>query len=414
MWVGLLFSIMSTSAFLQQQEIEALGSSTVDSQTTLETYRTLTIHCLVAGDYLRPSRFTIETLTLHFAVDQNVNMDTSIGNWVLIGVVIRIALRMGLHRDPSHWPNIRPLQAELRRRIWIALYQMDYFTSTQIGLPRIIKDSQCDTRPPAHLFDDDIGFEHDEIPPERTLTDYSPLLHIIQRNSIIKVSAEIYDAAEVVPPTSATIAVLRAKLQKAIDDLPEWLKYKPLETAIADSPVTILNRMFLDILIQKAIYLLHRHSFIKGSAGEESTKSNDICIQSALEILEHQRRMSEETQPGGLMFSIRWKVASSLSHEFLQATMMLCFALSRINDGDSGTSNTCALHRRGDIVEALTSAKSLWEKIADRSVEAQKAAKAITKVLKQDMSKSSMPAWTPSGGKETCIHLVLDLMLVSP
>lgn len=414
MWVGLLFSMMSTSAFLQQQEVEALGLSIVDSQTTLDTYRTLTIHCLVAGDYLRPSRYTIETLTLHFAVDQNVNMDADIGNWVLIGVVIRLALRMGLHRDPSHWPTIRPLQAELRRRIWIALYQMDYFTSTQIGLPRIIKDSQCDTRPPAHLFDDDIGFEHDEIPPERPLTDHSPLLYMIQRNSIIKVSAEIYDAAEAAPPTSATIAVLSAKLQKAIDALPEWLKYKPLETAIVETPVTLLNRMFIDILIQKAIYLLHRHSFTKGSTGEESTRSNDICIQSALAILEHQRRMTEETQPGGLMFSIRWKIASSLNHEFLQATMMLCFALSRINDGDAEMSNSCPLHRRDDIVEALTSAKGLWEKNADRSIEAQKAAKAITKVLKQDMGESSMPPWTPSDGKETYTILVLGLILVSP
>ena len=122
----------------------------------LETYRTLTIHCLVAGDYLRPNSYTIETLTLYFAIDQNVNLDTHIGNWILIGVVIRIAMRMGLHRDPSHWPNIRPLQVELRRRVWITLYQMDFFTSTQVGLPRIIKDSQCDARPPVHLFEHDI------------------------------------------------------------------------------------------------------------------------------------------------------------------------------------------------------------------------------------------------------------------
>ena len=72
-------------------------------RTCWRTYRILTIHCLVAGDYLRPSKYTIETLTLHFAVNQNMNRDTYIGNWILIGVVIRIAMRMGLHRDPSHW-----------------------------------------------------------------------------------------------------------------------------------------------------------------------------------------------------------------------------------------------------------------------------------------------------------------------
>ncbi|KAJ9134322.1 Transcription factor [Pleurostoma richardsiae] len=398
MWIGLLFSVMSMSAFLQQQDVEGLGLSAVESVNMLETYRTLTIQCLVAGDYLRPSRYTIETLTIHFAVDQNTNLDTSLANWILIGVVIRIALRMGLHRDPSHWPDIRPLQAELRRRLWITLYQMDFFTSTQVGLPRIIKDSQCDTRPPAHLFDSDIGFEHDEIPPERPLTDPSPLLFVISRDTIIKVAAEIYDATEAGPPSPATIAELGAKLEGAIEAVPTCLKYKPLETPIAENPATILHQMFLDILIHKAIYLLHRRSFVKGSFGKESARSNELCIKSALAILEHQRRMSEETQAGGLMFGIRWKVATSLNHEFLQATMMLCFALSRYNEEHPDRTDYGPLPNRDAIVEALAVAKLQWEKITDRSIEAQRATKAIATVLRQDLDISSTPTLTTSDG----------------
>jgi hypothetical protein len=60
---------MSISAFLQQQDVGALSPYAVETQETLETYRTFTIHCLVAVDYLQPNRYTIETLTLHFAVD---------------------------------------------------------------------------------------------------------------------------------------------------------------------------------------------------------------------------------------------------------------------------------------------------------------------------------------------------------
>jgi Fungal specific transcription factor domain len=392
--------MMSMSAFLQQQDVGALDLSTVEAQDKLETYRTLTIHCLIAGDYLRPRRYTIETLALHFAVDQNVNLDTDIGNWILIGVVIQLALRVGLHRDPSHWPNIRPLQAELRRRLWMALYQMDFFTSTQVGLPRIIKDSQCDARPPAHLIDHDAGFEHDEIPPERPLTEPSPLLYIIQRHNVIKVAAEIYDATEAAPPSSTTIASLGAKLESVIDAIPAWLRHKSLEAEITDNPVTILHRMFLDILIYKAVYLLHRRSFVNGSIGEESKKSNQLCIEAALAILEHQRRMNEEIQPGGLMFNIRWKVASSLNHEFLQATMMLCFALNKeLNGRGVGTTDSCTLHRRDDILEALTAAKGLWEKNANRSIEARRAAEAITTVLQQDLDKSSAPTWTAPEGE---------------
>ncbi|KAF4954053.1 hypothetical protein FSARC_12266 [Fusarium sarcochroum] len=389
-WVGLLFGIMSMSVFLQKQDLGACGLSAPESQATLETYRTLTIHCLVAGDYLRSSRYTVETLMLHFAVDQEVNVDTYIGNWVLLGVIVRVAMRMGLHRDPSHWPNIRPLQAELRRRIWMALYSMDFFTSTQVGLPRIIKDSQCDARPPSYLLDSDIGFEHDTLPPERPSTDPSMLAFNIQRHWVIKVAAEIYDTTEAGPPSSAVIVALESKLEKAVDTLPEWLKPKSLEESIADSPSVILQRMMLDIIIQKAIYLLHRHSFVNGSSGEEIPRSHEVCIKAALAILEHQRRMNEETQPGGLMYGIRWRVAAPLNHEFLQATMMLCFALSR-SDAKR------ALHRRDDILEALIAAKEVWEKKPEGSVEAQRAAKAITVMLEQDRKSSVTTSAAPAG-----------------
>ncbi|KAJ4070234.1 hypothetical protein NW753_001108 [Fusarium oxysporum] len=379
---------MSMAVSLQKKEAGVHGVSASELQTTLDTYRTLTIHCLVAGDYLRSSAHTVETLILHFAVDQEADADANIGNWVLMGVIIRIAMRMGLHREPSHWPNIRPLQAELRRRAWTALYSIDFFTSTQIGLPRIIKDSQCDTRPPSYLLDSDIGFEHNTLPPERPHSEPSMLAFNIHRHGVIKVAAEIYDTTEAGPPSPATIATLQAKLERATDSLPDWLRLKPLEESIADSPATILNRMMLDIITQKAIYLLHRHSFVRGSAGEESVGSNEICIKAALAILEHQRRMNEETQPGGLMYNIRWRVAAPLRHEFMQATMMLCFALSRYDAGRD-------LHRRSDILRALILAKDIWETRSDQSLEAQRAVKAISVMLEQDR-KSSVSVSSPS------------------
>lgn len=267
----------------------------------------------------------------------------------------------------------------------MALYQMDFFTSTQVGLPRIIKDSQCDTRPPAHLFEDDIGLEHDEMPPERPLTEQTAFLYVIQRNTIIKVAAEIYDVTEAGPPSSATIAMLEAKLEKAIDAIPPWLRYRSLETAIVDNPLNMMNQIFLDVIIHKSVYLLHRRSFIRGSVGGDNNKSKERCINAAMAILEHQRRISEEIQPGGLMFGNRWKITSSIRHEFLQATMMLCFALGRFNDDYVGTT------RRADIVEALTVAKGVWEKNVGRSLEAQRAANAIAIVLQQDLAKSSAP-----------------------
>ncbi|KAH8659853.1 fungal-specific transcription factor domain-containing protein [Xylariales sp. PMI_506] len=394
MWVGLLFSILSMSALIQRRDIEALGLSTEESQGTLDTYRWLTIQCLVAGDYLHTTKYTLETLALHFSVDQNINMDTSIGNWILVGVVFRVALRMGLHRDPAHWPNIRPLQAELRRRLWLILYQMDFFISTQVGLPRSIKDSQCDTRLPKHLLENDLTPDSEEMPSQRPLTEATPLLHAIQRHSIIKIAAEIYDATEAGPPSPLAITTLGAKLKRVVDSLPTSARYQPLDAAVTDNPGTIVNQILLDILIHKATYLLYRRSFVKDLRGEEAENSNELCINAALAILEYQRKINEEIQPGGLFYGIRWKIATPLNHEFLQATMMLCFAVHRINERCSGKATAAALQRRDGIVEALIQAKYVWEVIADTSSEAREASAAIATVLQQASAKASGQSFT--------------------
>ncbi|CAG7565113.1 unnamed protein product [Fusarium equiseti] len=384
-WVGLLFSIMSMSASIQKTELGVHDPSSQELQATLETFRTLTIHCLVAGDYLHASGYVVETLMLHFAIDQHANIATHMGSWVLMGVIIRVAMRMGLHREPSHWPGIRPLRAELRRRAWTFLYSVDFFTSTQVGLPRIIKDSQCDTRPPSYLLDSDISTDSDALPPERPFSEPSMLAFHIKRHGVIKVAAEIYDTTEAGPPSPAVVTALEAKLQSVVDALPNWLKPKPLKESIADSPSIILNRMMLDIIIQKAMYLLHRHSFINSSAREDNSRSYEACIGAALAILEYQRRMKEEAQPGGLMYAIRWRISAPLNHDFLQATMMLCHSLSKYDA-------RCALDRREDILQALIVAKNIWEQSSDRSTEAQRAIKAISVMLEQDRKTSvSLP-----------------------
>jgi hypothetical protein len=63
----------------------------------------------------------------------------------------------------------------------------------------------------------------------------------IKRHGVIKVAAEIYDTTEAGPPSPAVVTALEAKLQSVVDTLPAWLKPKPLEESIADSPTIILN-----------------------------------------------------------------------------------------------------------------------------------------------------------------------------
>lgn len=37
--------------------------------------------------------------------------------WVSVGTLLRMAMQMGLHHDPRHFPHMTILQADMRRRL---------------------------------------------------------------------------------------------------------------------------------------------------------------------------------------------------------------------------------------------------------------------------------------------------------
>jgi hypothetical protein len=61
-----------------------------------------------------------------------------LGVWALAGVVIRLAMRMGYHRDPMAYPELSALQGEMRRRIWTAMINLDALMS--VSLLSVISD----------------------------------------------------------------------------------------------------------------------------------------------------------------------------------------------------------------------------------------------------------------------------------
>jgi hypothetical protein len=58
-----------------------------------------------------------------------------LGVWALAGVVIRLAMRMGYHRDPMAYPELSALQGEMRRRIWTAMINLDALMSVSLPQP---------------------------------------------------------------------------------------------------------------------------------------------------------------------------------------------------------------------------------------------------------------------------------------
>lgn len=79
--------------------------------------------------------------------------------WIGAGTLLRTAMQMGLHRDPKHFPQMAPVQAEVRRRLWATVLELTVQSSLDSGMPPMISADDYDTGYPMDVDDDQIEIE---------------------------------------------------------------------------------------------------------------------------------------------------------------------------------------------------------------------------------------------------------------
>lgn len=94
----------------------------------------------------------------------------------LMGIAVRIAQRMGLHRDGSIL-GLQPAQAEERRRVWWQMQHMEIMISQLIGCLSMTLYADWDTKLPSNLEDGDFCSNFRTLPSDhRGLTSMSSCL----------------------------------------------------------------------------------------------------------------------------------------------------------------------------------------------------------------------------------------------
>lgn len=99
MWLGLLYAILSLAASFALRDCSS--SSPVGKQILAEvkTYHALAASAAVRGDFTKPKQHTIECLLLYGAGLRS--NDAFVNLWLIMGLCVRLALRMGYHRVSS-------------------------------------------------------------------------------------------------------------------------------------------------------------------------------------------------------------------------------------------------------------------------------------------------------------------------
>jgi hypothetical protein len=76
--------------------------------------------------------------------------------WISTGSLLRRAFSIGLHRDPKYFPTMSVLQAEMRRRLWATIIELNIQFSLESGMRPSICLDDFDTEAPENINDEDI------------------------------------------------------------------------------------------------------------------------------------------------------------------------------------------------------------------------------------------------------------------
>jgi hypothetical protein len=178
--------------------------------------------------------------------------------------------------------------------------------------------------------------------------------------------------------------------------------------SLVDNAETILRRILLFLHIQEAKCLLYfRHSTLLsslsdgGESHDQHMAAHSKYVEAALQILQYQRTLYDETQISGRLYKDRWKLPLLLRAPCLLATAVLCSEIDSVNSNQSHDAavqqrsqenegnmhgqnielNDITLERRDEIVQALHESCLVWTHLSEKSQEAQKAAEAVRSVL---------------------------------
>ncbi|KAJ4125312.1 hypothetical protein NW768_008928 [Fusarium equiseti] len=381
-WVALLFALLSLSAGVSEASGMTKSSPVpIPSSTALSKQ---TQKCLLLSDYIGSKEHAVEAFLLHLVGCwlRARASDTSL--WFLMGKVVQLALCKGYHRDSSKVPNtdISSFDGEMRRRVWICIFQLDALMSFQLGLPSMVPSDCCDTDLPRNLDESQLHPDIIELPPSRPLSENTTILYSIVKASIMAEFKNVFKhtRSPATPSLDATFS-LDAQVRKAYDNIPDNFKYRPLTNFITEDMSIIITRTTLALLHLKTIIVLHRqHLMYRRDSHSEA--SRNACLKAAGRLLEIQAEMHWVTQPGGRLYDMKWLITSLTLSDFTLGAMVICLDLTVTMKlaADSLHSPASNEELQGHLT-AIQNAHSIWLTAEKTTSEARTIAHALDSTI---------------------------------
>lgn len=242
--------------------------------------------------------------------------------WAQLGYIVRNAMSMGLHRDPSEFgPRMSVFQGELRRRLWFTIMDIDVHLSIALNMPTTVREGDFTCRAPRNLDDLDLFEGMRELPPSKPI------------DQITDNQLQVYGAMTL--PTRMKVAHLVNTIDSIrdyqevldvgikLDSLLEDINYLfPRQGILNDTQKSKMwrSRVILDMHARRPLLALYR-SLAMGTpdAPPQITRAH---LRSSMVILKY----LDEIDPRQPYFEIITAMYHQmLKHDIVQAALSVCY-----------------------------------------------------------------------------------------
>ncbi|KAH8426887.1 putative C6 transcription factor (Mut3) [Aspergillus melleus] len=230
-----------------------------------------------------------------------------------VGIALRSALRLGLHRS-AVTAHFNPLERELRKRIFWVVRKMDVYVSTMLGLPQMLSDDDIDQEYPASI-DGDFITQDGVLPAPK---DYTPLMaganaHTRLSNIILKVVKYIYPVknAQHRSESDQRYVVSHSKIREIERDLQAWMEELPaaLRPGTEVSPQLERVRQLLRISyahVQVVMYRPFLHYVSSGSQARGVDRRSYACAAACVSVSRNIVHITTGMHKRGLLNGSFW------------------------------------------------------------------------------------------------------------
>lgn len=179
--------------------------------------------------------------------------------YAYIGIALRSALRMGLHRSMND--RFSPIENETRKRIFWVIRKMDIYVGALLGLPHTMSSEEIDQELPAELDDEYITETEYLTQPPGTVSlitacnAHTTLIDILAK--VVRVVYPIKGKTHILQGQKImSYTVSYADIRELERDLQQWMEHLPLALKPGGEATVLITRWAFNYNFNKMAFLI--------------------------------------------------------------------------------------------------------------------------------------------------------------